>query len=120
MLILCVNPTPVKTLAGKNTGKNPSCRSGEPVCYDGATLERLVAGSYPAPFIRDCQIKSDLLHKITLVHRQISDLYRRELEAMQQGDKAARLIVAGQIESAQKRRTILLIEFQDHVEEHGC
>jgi hypothetical protein len=79
-----------------------------------------LAGTYPGPRIRDCKIKADLLRKITEVHNQLAELYQREVKAMKEGDRAANEILASEIMAAQKRRTVLLIEFQDHVDRHGC
>jgi hypothetical protein len=79
-----------------------------------------MAGSYPAPLIKNCNLKAELLRKITEVHNRLSELYQREVQAMEQGNRAADAMVAAEIEIEQMRRARLLIEFQDHVEEHGC
>jgi hypothetical protein len=79
-----------------------------------------VAGVYPGPRVQDCQTKATFLRKITSVLNELSELYQREARVMAQADRLADAVITAEIELAQKRRTALLIQFQDHVERHGC
>ena len=80
----------------------------------------LLAGNYPVPRITDCKLKSEMLLRITAVNIQLTELYDREIKTITAGDKIAYAVLRAEIETMQRRRTRLLIEFQDHVDKHGC
>lgn len=79
-----------------------------------------MSGSYPSPRAKECGIKADLLAKITALQAEIAELQEREAQAMARSDRITDALVTADMQDAQRRRTALLLEFQDHVERHGC